>query len=479
MYNNLNLTRFQSDFINSFFNTNTKMNHLLFAPTGSGKTLVVAKIIENLYTKKTKKFLVLTSSKSMVEQYKMIFDQYIPEAIPMALSIKSFREYEAIKIKDENLQPNIIISTWESVFVESPKQMIMSTEWDLIAVDSRMSSTTSKRAKFLGKIVSLAESNHVLIISDPMSGENIKNIIGDNINTFKVTKWSLEKLYSGIKQISPILIRIYEYRRSDQEIDFINCYLDLSKKLPGKTFGNILREKLVASSLFAAEDSLRRSRNRLFHYREDDIDNGEADDLQGISEYQNASHLDNDQISATNDSEIESELSVLLSKAFSSLEKIQVDSKFDALQTFLEKNKESNSKMWIYSKYQSTIKYLSTSLKENFPNIISIHGGMPTSYINEAISRFNNDGGLLISSEVRLKGLHINSNLIFFYDSPSNQRQLYVILSRALSLKNKGSESPLELIMLKDLSETLYFEKENIQFIQHSLLSNLSSEVLS
>ncbi len=472
---NDNLTEFQSDFLNSFFNTNSKLNHLLIAPTGSGKSIIIPKIIEKLYSTEAQKFLVITISKTQIDQYKMLFTQYIPDAILMTLTSKTYREYVAIEGKEENLLPNIIISTWENALIESHMQMIMSTKWDLIGVDAHLNVTTTKREKFLGKLLSITKSSRTIIVSDTASGNSFQKIANERMNAFKVTHWRLEKLLSRLLENPPIEISVCEYRRSDQEINFINVYMELSKKLPGNSLGNLLREQMVSSSLFAAEDYLRRYRNKLAHLHEEELDFDEVAHFQETSDNQKPSILSNDQFIRKNGQEIETDLTELLNNAFSSLEKIQVDSKFDALQTCLKEIKKSNTKIWICSRFQSTIKYLYTSLKENFPNIVLIHGGMSPSFINEAVSRFPSEGGILLSTNHMLEWSFIRFDKIFLYDIPSNQSLLYAILSRAITSKNYDSESPIELVMLKDLTDALHFENKNIQFVQHSLQSNLSN----
>ena len=475
----MKLRKYQSDFLASFFDSASKPNHLLIAPPGSGKTLMVVRIIDKLFSTKANQILILTSARVMADQYKMIIHEYKPDAVPMILSTRTYREYEAVKRINNEILPNIIISTWDSALDENAQQFIMSTDWELIIIDSLMRSTTSQKAILLEKLNRKVNSKHILIISDPMSGETIKEIIGEEVKSFKITSWSLKELYSEFRQLSPVVIRILDYKRTDREIEFIHSYLDISKQLPGKAFGNLLRQRLVCSSLFAAEESLRRFRNRLFHTLEDDIDNDEDENFQDIYDNRHSWHVDKDQIDRGNDPDKREEQTILLSKALSSLERIQVDSKFDALQSYLEENTKSNSRIWIYSTYQTTIKYLHTSLNENFSDVYYINGGMSPSSVNETISRFNREGGILISSNTKLEGYFINFNRILFYDIPTNPSQLYAILSRMMTSEYHKFERPLELLMLKDVSKTLDCEEENIQSIKHSLLSNLSNQDLT
>lgn len=472
----MRLKNYQSEFLASFFESEAKPNHLLIAPTGSGKTIMVAKIIETLFSKNAERILIITNRREMVNQYKMIIEKYKPDAVQMILSTRTKREYEAIKKIDKDLLPNIIISTWESALSENSQQILFSNYWDLISIDLPIISITSQKVTLVEMLTRHANSKHLLFISVPMSGEYIKKIIGEKIDTFTITNWTSEMLFSEFGGKPNFILKMLNYKRTEQEIEFTHRYLKLSKKLPGNDFGHILRQDLVSSSLFAAEDSLRRYRNSLLHNSEGNFSEEESEINHDASDGQSLINVNNDQIKGEYDSENRPDLESLLINSFSSLETIEVDSKFESLQSYLEENKKQKFSIWIYSSFMTTIKYLYTSLKEKFLNVSYLHGGMTHTSVSEVISRFNSDGGILISSDNKLKGYLLKFNKIIFYDIPMNERQIYVILSRAETSKNEKSEKPVEIVLLKDLNETLRFEEENIQSIKHSLRSILSNE---
>ena len=457
---NLKLTNYQREFIESFFSLTSKRNHLLLAPTGSGKTILTAVIVDRLMSKGAQRILVLTSAKLLVDQYKYVFSEYVESSRFMVLSRKTLREYETLKMQGHEFPQMIVVGTWENAKLEDAEELVISTKWDLIIIDEVHFSPGSQRASHLYSIISGVNSDYKLVVSDPFDNNKIKQILGEKYGTFKVTRWSRKELISSERSSRPHIVRNLYYTRTAEEITFIRSYVKLSKSLVMSNLEQKIHSRLVSSSLFAAEESLRNLRNRLVHR---DLEIFSSEVSSGIENVKDEELLGDVNIYHPNaDWSTLNIIKVteLITSTINSLDHIQVDSKFNALLNYLKEHKNQSSRIWIYASHKSTLTYLFSSLKESFEKIYVLHGQMPTSDIQTELGKFEIDGGILIASTNLLKGVDLNFDTLVFYDVPESENLLYFVLSRStLPDDSNFTVNPIEVAIMSDTSGVVRSEK--------------------
>ena len=76
----ITLRSYQKDFIKKIFQSASKKKHLLIAPIGSGKTILVTAIIQEIFLTDSKKQLIVVPSHVLVEQYKKTILDFIDDA---------------------------------------------------------------------------------------------------------------------------------------------------------------------------------------------------------------------------------------------------------------------------------------------------------------------------------------------------------------------------------------------------------------
>lgn len=472
---NVKLNNYQKEFTESFFNLTSKRNHLLLAPVGSGKSITIAVIVDRLISKGAQRILVLTSAKILVDQYKYIFNEYVKSSRFMVLSRKTLREYETLKMQGLVFPQMIVVGTWENAELEDAGELITSTKWDLIIIDEVHFSPGSQRASHFYSIIAEVKSDYKLVVSDPFDNNKIKQILGEKYETFEGTRWSRKELISSERSSRPHEVRNVYYTRTTEEITFIRGYVNLVKSLAMSNLEQKVQSRLVSSSLFAAEESLRNMRNRLVHR---DLEIFSSEDSAGIENIKDEELLGDVNIYQSNADWSEQKINGVtehITSTINSLDLIQVDSKFNALLNYLKEHTNQSSRVWIYASYTSTLTYLFSSLKESFEKIHVLHGQMPTSDVQAELSEFKIDGGILIASTNLLKGVDLNLDTLVFYDVPGSENLLYFILSRStLPDDNSFTLNPIEVAIMNDVSGVLRSEKARDDRLKKILESTTS-----
>lgn len=472
---NVKLTNYQSEFVKSFFSLTCNRNHLLLAPVGSGKSLLTSVIIESLISNGAQRVLVLTSAKVLVDQYKYVFSEYVKSSQFLVLSRKTLREYKTLKTQGHELPPMIVIGTWENAKLEDAGELIFSRKWDLIIIDEVHFLPGSQKASLFYSVIAGANSDYKLVVSDPLDNHNIKQILGEKYETFEVTRWGRKEFIASGKSSRPIEVRTVNYARTPEETAFIRSYVKLSRLLSISNFEQKVRSRIVSSSLYAAEDSLRNLRNRLVHGDLEIISPEESSSIENIKDEELLGDIN---IFQTNTNRSEQEISrftELVNSAINSLDLIQVDSKFNALLSYLKESKKQASRVWIYASYKSTISYLFSSLKESFQKVYFLHGQMPSSDVQSELEKFIIDGGILIASSSLLKGVDLNLDSLVLYDVPESENLIYFVLSRAILPANSSSPlNPIDIVIVSDTSAVLRTEKTRKDRLVKILESTIS-----
>ncbi|MEO7839167.1 MAG: DEAD/DEAH box helicase family protein [Anaerolineales bacterium] len=476
------LSAYQYGFVEKFLNPNSAPNHLLHAPVGSGKTITSSAIIYEMVKSGAKRILILVPALVLVDQYKKVLSEIAQDITVVSLSRKIVREIETLKQVETFWARSISIVSLQMAASEEIKKSILSVQWDLIIIDEVEHVVAgSKHASLIKMMIEEQIAKRILILSNlpptMLSRANKKRFLNSKLfDNFETTNWNRRNIFSG-QSIREVKFTIINYERTKDEVSFIKKYTNLSKWLLEKNFQNKIRSRLVSSSLYAAEESLRSLRNRLVH---DDLNS-----VLDISETGKEFVKDEELLGDTNLIHIDKKLSKKdflnlkndLSLTFDLLDEIQVDSKFNALLKVIKDIQNKKQNTWIYASYQSTISYLHSSLSETSPNIYQIHGQMPSRQASETIQRFRDEGGILIASTSLLKGVDLPLDSLVLYDIPESENLMYVTFTRLSNPSRKKTNEPLSIFVFDDISKAQKSEQGRLRKLQGFLQKLVQEEM--
>jgi hypothetical protein len=468
------VTEYQKAFIQKFLDKDSPPNHILLAPVGTGKSATSFAIIKEMIESGARKILILIPSSVLITQYKDLLSELNKDINIAVLNRKLVREIDTFDRNEPFAEKILGIATLQQAAHDEVKENILSVQWDLIILDEvDHISANSKQAALLSTIIKTQIAKRILILSNltrAIVSHTHRGFLNNRfIEDFEVTQWRQKDIFPS-KDMRPIRYTTISFKRTEEEIDFIKKYISLSRWLSNKKFQNKIRSRLVSSSLYAAEESLRTLRNRLVHGELSNV----LETNETGKEFINNEELLGDINSAEIDKRFSSKdlpkLMAELSITLDLLDNIQVDSKFNILSQVLPqvlRDRDTiRQKTWIYASFQSTIAYLHSSLREFAHNIYQIHGQMPSHNVTDYIQQFRNEGGILIASTNRLASINLRIDNLILYDIPESESLTYNIftqLSRPLAVRADGS---VNVFILADTTDILTSEQVRLRKLQ-------------
>jgi ERCC4-related helicase len=475
------ITEYQKAFIQKFLDFNSPPNHILFAPIGTGKTATSFAVVNEMVKLGSSRILILIPSTALIYQYKDLLSG-LGKAINITVLDRKFvRENDTFSKNEPFAEKLIAISPIQQASHEEIAENILSVQWDLIILDDVDHITAnSKQAVFLKALVERQASRRILILSNKtraMIFRTQRSFLNNKLfENFEITQWRQKDIFP-FGDMRPIRYSAIFFTRTEEEIHFIKKYISLSKWLSNKKFQNRIRSRLASSSLYAAEESLRTLRNRLVH--------GEFSSLLESNTFDKEFTGDEELLGDINSAEIDKKLSsknlpklmTEISDALDLLDRIQVDSKFNALLQAIQGMETIKRRTWIYASYKSTISYLHSSLKEFAPSIFQIHGQMSSFNVTENIQRFRNDGGILISSTSRLSNVNLRLDNLIMYDTPESETLIYKILSQLTRPSIGNVDLPANFFVLSDTTDALVAEQVRFRKLRGALEQLVQEEM--
>jgi hypothetical protein len=293
---------------------------------------------------------------------------------------------------------------------------------------------------------------------------------------FETTKWRRKDIFPS-RNMRPLSYNAQIYERTKEEIEFIKKYTSLSKWLSNRSFQNKIRSRLVSSSLYAAEESLRNLRNLLVHEDLRSVLDINDTGSEFIKDEELLGDINRAQVDRKFTSKDIPKLMSDLSKAFELLDNIQVDSKFNILSQVVRNIQGTKQRTWIYASYQSTISFLSSALSEIKNDVYQLHGQISSRDSSELIQRFRRDGGFLISSTSPLKGIDLALDNLILYDTPESESLIYTIFTRISGLSREKISEPVNIILFDDMTNTIKSERKRLEKLDKFLQQLIQEEM--
>jgi hypothetical protein len=250
-------------------------------------------------------------------------------------------------------------------------QAILQSEWDLVVSDS-VPPQDSRRLVF----EALLEKKNAkrLLILENAGQEPAESEALERLGEVATTRWafSAQQLveFTGTR----FHLRVLPFERSREEVEFLRGYQKLAglmKTTPNPPSANL---RLACSSLYAAEQSLRRVKT--------------PDPAAGAMEIRRCLEL---------------------------LNRVPSDNKLDALLRYL-RDEGRGRQILLQSSFAATLAYLASSLGEERTDTYPISASLSSDEIRSTVDRFQEQGGVLIASTGALRGLAIAIDELIIYD---------------------------------------------------------------
>ena len=259
-----------------------------------------------------------------------------------------------------------------------------------------------------------------------------------------------------------IVLHVVEYERSPSEVDFLRQLRNFAKQLSKGPVGSLQRSLLLrtaSSSLYAAEQTISRLRNRIAH-----VDLFSAVDADRAEE---TISVDVDQLDELSDDAAElgfkqtgSEADLkMVTKILNALDEVTDDNKFQALASLLKRIMGAGAtRVGVFAAYAATVSYLKPSLQELLEeSVYELTGMMPYEERSASLSQFRRQGGVLVCSPQIVVGTDLNLDAAIVYDLPRSPTAMKQLLARFFRPSGKA---PATVYLLRDLSGAIPGEEE-------------------
>ena len=272
------------------------------------------------------------------------------------------------------------------------------------------------------------------------------------------TKWTFDAKRLADAAGIELKVETVEYFRSPQEAKFIEKYTHLVKATSDTDFKETIRIRFASSSLYAAEQAVRRLRNSLVYknnFNFQDESNWEEIDKErhGISNQP----IQESRPDASN-------LLREIDNTLAAYNLILNESKFDALQGYIH-NTHLGRNILVQSSYAATISFLFSSLSEEMEKVYQVSNILPHERNRSTLDEFGREGGVLIASTTFLIGVDLEIDELILYDIVNNPTLIRQNVAKLFRIRQEApSQHPIEkrIIVLRDQSKVIPTEEKRL-----------------
>ena len=455
---NRKLTPQQAEFIQSFLSEGAPAFQQLIAPPGSGKPVVVVEITRTLVlTAAARKILCFVSSLVVEETYRGLLKQY-------GLNLK-FEYVDVLRFRELLTSVPVGASPWRSeLFALIPLgfsefernfKSILQTKWDLVIFDSVLEKTGG--FELVKKLVEKKNTKRMLIVEGmvQLTSKQATELKAMGIIT---TKWTFDAKRHADAAGIELKFGTVEYFRSPQESKFIENYTHLVKETSDTDFKETIRLRLASSSLYAAEQSVRRLRNSLVYKNNFDLQ-----DESNWDEIVKERHGINNQPIQESRPDVPNLLREI-DNTLAAYNLILTDSKFDALQGYIH-NIHLDRHILVQSSYAATISFLFSSLSEEMEKVYQVSNILPYERNISTLDKFGREGGVLIASTTFVIGVDLEIDELILYDIVNNPTLIRQNVAKLFRIRQEApSQHPIEkrIIVLRDHSKVIPTEEKRL-----------------
>ncbi len=357
---NPQLTSYQAEFVRQFTNeVQPGSSHLLVAPVGTGKSFAIAAAMaELLKTDRVVRALIVAPA-ALAPQWSHLLSRWGVEAL--VLNAQMLRLLKERGNKPDAWPARVFAISINLAGRSDVQEFLTTGLWDLIVVDEahRMSARRSEVVRSL--LQGTPPAALLLATSDNTTEAHV-------LERAKVIDWSEAVPAYRAQQEAPLLIRrTFSYKRSDEEIALAGHVADCARQLD-RTRAAVLLQR-ADSSINALEETL-------------------------------VSWVEGD--AATNqDGQVAEEL-------LGKVEHLSSDSRLEAFKSLLHQLAEDRlAHVVTFCEYRATLDYLAAAVERDYP-AFALHADSTLDQRSEMLTRFEAQGGLLITTTAASEGVSLN-----------------------------------------------------------------------
>lgn len=427
----------QEEFVKQLLRPEASSIQVLSAPTGSGASFTACEAIRRTLSQlESSHILYLGHNSALVEQIGVRLHSVGID--PVTATRYRYRELMEDSESSPWERPGAYIATLQFAMQEDVAETIArAASWDLVIIDSPMRSS-HKQELFLDALLEGLGKGRLLILHNTFAGSELPAAL----KSASVTTWKLEELVDlngqPLWQPGQFTLEAIPFEISEEANTTIQRLNNLIQRI-GSAFGKKRSHAMSVSlpgpkDLFSYEPRLRDHYSRLREHR-----NLIAHGREGNEGF-------------------EQDLGVLesllqdIEQTLAAIEAQESDPKIEAVIRRLQGDQREKLRTVITTSMLATANYLYEALEEEFTQVYSLSGSMPTAERSAGLHQFHNTGGILIATEAILQGVDFRGvDTLVPYEPPSTPQRTLFLISRFMRVNRT---QPLEILVPVESSES-------------------------
>lgn len=398
--------------------------HVLIAPTGAGKSFAIAGGIAALVEGGRVSRVLVLSRDPLLTQWTHVLERCGVEAIMLdGRSIRVMRnEYpHGLRWPEGVFTMSIDLARRDDVC-----ELVTAQPWDFVVIDEAHA-LTGQCLQLVQAILSRSDPPGILFASPfvqdelcGLSGDAIKVDWHETVEQLRAAQMSNNSQANGLETRS--------YCRTPEEVVWAAEVMEFARRLePIKEMHFLC---LAASSVLALEETL---------YRQLGAGPEDSDDLEALE------------------------------RLMDSIDGLPVDSKLECLKSLVDELVQSGIRhVVLFCDYKATLNYLCAVLQPLEFADFQIHEGMPAHDRAHTFSRFQNEGGILVTTTAASRGLSMSFvEAVVHYDLPSSQM---AFAQRVGGYRSFGRTVPCRVYCLEDENGSMPIEAVQLQMVRSTAL---------
>ena len=395
-----------------------KSAHRLVAPTGAGKSFGIAGAVAALVEAgRASRVLVLSNRSVLLAQWIQLFDRCDVKAI--MLDGRSIRVMRNEFTHCRSFPEGVFTMSIGLAERDDVREWVSALPWDFVVIDDAHALADQGRELVLALLAKPSPPGVLLAtsISDEDSNQLVEEAV--DIDWREAVERFLQE--QGVASGHEVSLLTRAYRRTPAEVALAKEVVATARQLDPLRGMTLLR--LAASSVLSLEESLIRQVGAV---------EPDTEDLQ------------------------------VLESLLDSVEGLSADSKLDCLKALVSELSQSGIRHAVlFCDYQATFNYLRSAVRDLDLADLAIHNGMTIVARANAFSRFQEDGGFLITTPEASQFLSMSFvEAVVHYDLPLSSRAFAERVSRyrrygrsiactAYCLEDETGALPIEAIQLQ------------------------------
>lgn len=468
----LELTDFQSSFLESFLQENSTRCHIIVAPPGAGKTITGAKVAADLLDRNLEARVLVIAPGPLLGQWRNSLSQLVPEAPIHIIDRMAFRSLQVAKSEQTGFwPPGVSIMSVDIAKRHEIADQILVDPWRLVLLDE--AHIASGESKTLLSKLHRSGSVERLLLMTATWNEALRNACPDS----EVTDWTgaINNLMKAwLHQAGKQRRALFRYQRTPDEVLFLRrltTFTDWvleSDDRPQGTLACKLLLHMASSSILAFAESWERL---------------------GIMRLDAASRTNHDQEATERSSRLamsethlewlealvshgEQELDRLAMDVTQALQNVAGDGKLAALGKLLQQlgSEGAPRRVCILTSFKTTSGYLQyADLAQANEKCRVVTSFLDAQKREQEINAYLVEGGILVGTDAALSEYPLEgTDAVIHYDMPRSLAQMQARHSHFWSAT--AEDSPIEYAF-RDESQTLALEGELLRLHRWNLSS--------